>query len=139
MRYENCSIDQRIEIDFRLTRYQNYEEIQRQLEGLNGVKTLLQSRFGRYTMKQAMKCTLGQKDCGYDEEEYGYIAKKLFGIEALRNLLDEHITRDHPDYEHARCLIDQYAENEDVEALLRFYTMETPFSRSMLSRTSNNE
>ena len=41
--------------------------------------------------------------------------------------LNEHITRDHPDYEYARCLIDQYAEDENVEALLKLYTMETPF------------
>ena len=64
-----------------LTGYQTYEEIQRQLDGLNGVKTLLQSRFGRFMVKQAMKCTVGQTDCGYDEEEYDYIARKLCGIE----------------------------------------------------------
>ena len=109
--------------------YESYDELKKQLDGLNGIKTLLKSRFGRCLIKQ-----LGKKEYAYTEEEYVYMADELFSGNALRKILDEHITRDHPEYEHARYLINQYIEHDNIEALLTLYSMETPFYRQLTIR-----
>ena len=114
--------------------YDNYDEIKQQLDGLTGIKTLLQTRFGRRLIKQAIKSTLGKKDCGYTEEEYAYMADELFSGKALKKILDEHITRDHPEYEHACCLINKFIEQDNIEALLTLYSMETPFYHQLTNR-----
>jgi hypothetical protein len=115
--------------------YETNEEIKKQLDGLNGVKALFQSRVGRYIMEQGMKLKLA-KDAGYNEEEYAYVTSEKFRQEALRKILDEHVTSNHYDYKHCCHLLKEYIEQGTIESLLRLYTLETPFYRQLLILSS---
>ncbi|CAF1087532.1 unnamed protein product [Didymodactylos carnosus] len=74
-----------------------------------------------------MKFHLGQKTCGYKDKEYAYLRNKTHGIEMIQKLLDEHITPNHPEYEHCCHLLNEYAQRGTIESLLTLYTLETPF------------
>jgi hypothetical protein len=112
--------------------YETNEEIQRQLLGLNCVKALFQSRIGRRIMEQGMKLKLTKDDAGYGEEEYAYVTSEKFRHEALQKVLDEHVTPDHPEYEHCCHLLKEYIQHGTIESLLRLYTLETPFYPQLL-------
>ena len=110
--------------------FEDIDEVKRQLNGLNGVKALFQSRIGRYIMELGMKLKLA-KDSGYTEEEYAYVTSEKFRHEALRKVLDEHVTPSHPDYKHCCHLLNEYIEHGTIESLLSLYTLETPFYKQL--------
>lgn len=111
--------------------YEQDEEVKQQLEGLNGVKALFQSRLGRYIMQQGMRLKLA-KEAEYGEEEFAYVKSDKFREEALQKVLDEYVTPDHPEYKHCRHLLQEYIQQGTIESLLRLYTLETPFYRQLL-------
>lgn len=118
-----------------LTGYEEDEEVKSQLEGLNGVKALFQTRIGRSIMEQGMKLKLA-KETEYGEEEFAYVKSEKFREEALQKVLDEHVTPAHPEYKHCCHLLQEYVQHGTIESLLRLYTLETPFYRALL-RLSN--
>jgi hypothetical protein len=111
--------------------YDTNEEIKKQLDGLNGVKAFFQSSVGRYIMGKGMKLKLG-KEANYGEEEYAYVTSANFRHEALRKVLDEHVTSSHPDYKHCCHLLNEYIQQGTIESLLKLYTLETPFYRQLI-------
>ncbi|CAF4087502.1 unnamed protein product [Rotaria sordida] len=119
-----------------LTGYQTNEEIKRQLDGLSGVKKMLQSRVGRLIMKKSMKHGICKVDCGYGDEEYVYIANKGFERHTLKKLLDEHVTSDHPEYKRCCFLLNQYIQQGTIESLLTLYSLETPFYQQFWTNTN---
>ena len=106
--------------------YETNREVENQLVGVNGFKALFQSRIGRHIMGQAMKLKIA-KDAGYSDEEYAYVTDKKYAQEALQKILDEHVTSNHPEYEHCCQLLKEYIHQGIIESLLTLYTMETPF------------
>ncbi|CAF1357367.1 unnamed protein product [Rotaria sordida] len=119
-----------------LTGYQTNEEIKRQLDGLSGVKKMLQSRVGRFIMKKSMKHGICKTDCGYSDEEYVYVANKGFERHTLKKLLDEHVTPDHPEYKRCCFLLNQYIQQDKIESLLTLYSLETPFYQQFWTNTN---
>lgn len=111
--------------------YKEDEEVNNQLEGLSGVKALFQSRVGRYIMEQGMRLKLA-KEAEYGEEELSYVKSEKFREEALQKVLDEHVTPDHPEYQHCCQLLQEYVQHGTIESLLRLYTLETPFYRQLM-------
>ena len=67
------------------------------------------------------------KHCGYDDEEYAYVANQTFAVEALQKILYEHVTVNHSEYAHCCRLIKKYSRHGTIECLLTLYTLETPF------------
>jgi len=61
-----------------LISFEANEDIPQQLNGLNGIKAMFQSRLGRFIMETGMKLKLAK--------------------DALRKLIDEHVTSNHPVY-----------------------------------------
>ncbi|CAF2997586.1 unnamed protein product [Rotaria sp. Silwood2] len=119
-----------------LTGYQTNEEIKKQLDGLSGAKALLQSRVGRLIMKKSMKHRICKEDCEYGEEEYAYVANQRFEQHALKKLLDEQVTPDHPEYKHCCFLLNEYIQQGTVESLLTLYSIETPFYQQFWTNTN---
>jgi hypothetical protein len=115
--------------------YEANTEAQRQLNGLNGVKALFQSRTGRYIMEQGMKLNLAG-EAGYGEEEYNFVTSEKFREEALQKILDEHVTSNHPEYTHCCHLLNEYIQHGTIESLLKLYTLETPFYRQLMILSS---
>ena len=107
------------------------DEVKKQLEGLQGVKALFQSRLGRCIMEQGMKLKLA-KETEYGEEEFAYVKSEKFREEALQKILDECVTPEHPEYKHCCHLLQEYIQQGTIESLLRLYTLETPFYRQLL-------
>ncbi|CAF4844179.1 unnamed protein product [Rotaria sp. Silwood1] len=119
-----------------LTKYQTNEEIKRQLDGLSGVKRMLQSRVGRFIMKTSMKHRICKADCGYGDEELAYVANEGFERHTLKKLLDEYVTPDHPEYKHCCFLLNQYIQQGTIESLLTLYSLETPFYQQFWTNTN---
>jgi len=111
------------------------EDIPHQLNGLNGIKAMFQSRLGRFIMETGMKLKLA-KDTGYTDEEYAYVTSRKFREDALRKLIDEHVTSNHREYQHCYYLFNEYIEHDTIESLLKLYTLETPFYKQLMILSS---
>ncbi|CAF3707115.1 unnamed protein product [Rotaria sp. Silwood1] len=115
--------------------YETNEEVKKQLDSINGVKALFQSRIGRYITKQGIKLKLGKR-AGYSKKEYPYIANEQFQQESLQKILDESVTSNHIDYKHCCYLLNEYIQQGTIESLLKLYTLETPFYWSLFKSPS---
>ena len=102
------------------------DNIPKQLNELNGIKTLIQSRFGRFMIGQGIKLGLA-KESDDTGEEYAYVTSRKFREDALRKIIDEHVIPGKHDYKQCCLLLEEFTEHNTIESLLKLYTLETPF------------
>ncbi|CAF3096240.1 unnamed protein product [Rotaria sp. Silwood2] len=115
--YENSE-----KINKYIQRFVTKEEIDKERIELSQSQKLLQTRFGRYIIRKVLKYQ------GFDDDRLNkYITDKAFRIQAIQKLIDEKVTPIHLDYKKCSQLLSNYAQYENIDDLLKLYTLETPF------------
>ncbi|CAF3836605.1 unnamed protein product [Rotaria sordida] len=115
--YENSE-----KINKYIQRFVTQEEVDKEMISLSQSKKLLQTALGRYIIRKVLK----HQDLN-DDTLNKYITDKAFRIQTIRKVIDEQVTPTHLEYKKCSQLLSNYAQHENIDNLLKLYTLETPF------------
>ncbi|CAF2992352.1 unnamed protein product [Rotaria sp. Silwood2] len=112
--------------------YRTKEEIKQEKYYYCKGKALIQSKIGRFIMRNGPKfCSHCRKNKEVMGEFISYFNDRVFRVNKLQAIIDEHVTPEHPEYNKCKQLLSDYLEQEGVDSLLKLYTLETEFYKKI--------
>ncbi|CAF2534456.1 unnamed protein product [Rotaria sp. Silwood2] len=62
-----------------------------------------------------------------------YFTDRSYRINQIRKIIDNFVSKEHNQYNRCCDLLEKYSHDEDVESLLRLYSLETPFYHALIN------
>ncbi|CAF3557227.1 unnamed protein product, partial [Adineta steineri] len=108
--------------------YRTTDEIEEEKYYYRKGKALIQSKIGRFIMRNGPKyCAHCRRNKDVMSEFISYFNDRTFRVNKLREIVDEVVNPEDCAYNKCHQLLDEYLDDGNVESLLTLYTFQTGF------------